>query len=320
MTKSSGELAGCLEKRRGIEWPTVALAAVIYSSWLAVTYFHAVLPWWLLAALGTWLVAWHSSLQHEVLHGHPTRSRAVNKAIGYPPLALWIPYERYRATHLTHHNDERLTDPLDDPESRYWRAEDWARLGPWPQRLVRAQATLLGRIIIGPFWAIGTFWCSEWQAIRQGDRELARLWAMHAVAVAMVMTWVIGVCGMHPLTYVLLCAVPGTSLMLVRSFAEHRANRTIPERTAIVEGSWILGTLFLFNNLHAAHHERPDLPWYRLPGWYKQNRARLVTANGGLVYQGYRDLAARYFLKPHDAQLHPLGRAPGREAVREAAS
>lgn len=305
---------------RAIEWPTFALAALIYSGWLAVTYFHDAIPWWLLAVAGAWFVAWQSSLQHEVLHGHPTRSRAINKAVGYAPLALWIPYERYRATHLMHHIDERLTDPLDDPESRYWRPEDWAGLHPWGQRLVRAQATLLGRIVIGPFWVIGTFLRSEWQAIRAGDRPLAKIWAIHAVSVATVMAWVAGVCGMHPLTYIALFAMPGTSLMLIRSFAEHRANRSIPERTAIVEGSWILGTLFLFNNLHAAHHERPGLPWYRLPGWYHANRARLVAANGGLVYQGYSDLAARFLLEPHDAPLHPLGRAPGRDVGREAAS
>jgi fatty acid desaturase len=301
------------KRRRGIEWPTVALAVAIYSGWLAITYWHASMPWWLAAALGAWFVAWHSSLQHEVLHGHPTRWRAVNKAIGYVPLALWIPYERYRATHLTHHNDERLTDPLDDPESRYWSADAWARLSPIGQRLVRAQATVLGRILIGPFWAIWTFWVSEARAVRDGDLPLAKIWAIHVVSVAIVLTWVVGVCGMGMLAYVGLIALPGTSLMLIRSFAEHRANRAIEHRTAIVEGSWLLGPLYLFNNLHAAHHARPDLAWYRLPGWYAQNRARLIAGNGGLVYRGYRDLFARFFFRPHDAPLHPLGRAPQRD-------
>ena len=31
------------------------------------------------------LGAWHLSLQHELLHGHPTRSAFVNKLLGYPP-------------------------------------------------------------------------------------------------------------------------------------------------------------------------------------------------------------------------------------------
>ena len=41
-------------------------------------------------------------------------------SIDKPPLALWIPYESYRISHLMHHRDDRLTDPLDDPESYYW--------------------------------------------------------------------------------------------------------------------------------------------------------------------------------------------------------
>jgi hypothetical protein len=68
---------------------------------------------------------------------HPTRVRWINTLIGCWPLALWLPFENYRHSHLTHHRDERLTDPLDDPESYYWWREDWAALGPLGRRLVR---------------------------------------------------------------------------------------------------------------------------------------------------------------------------------------
>lgn len=302
--------------RRGrtVEWPTLALAAVIYCGWIGVTLLHAQLPWWLVSALGAWLVAWHSSLQHEVLHGHPTRSRTINTALGYPPLALWIPYERYRATHLKHHHDERLTDPLDDPESRYWRPDDWARLTPWQQRLVRAQATLVGRLTIGPFWAIATFIADEWAQVRAGDRRLARVWGWHLLGVAAIIVWLEAVCDMSVVVYAALIVVPGTALMLIRSFAEHRANRDVAHRTAIVESASPLAVLFLFNNLHAAHHARPDIPWYRLPRFYRENRARFIQANGGLVYGGYRDVVRRFLVRPHDAPIHPLGRAPGQKA------
>ena len=79
------------------------------------------------------------------------------------------------------------------------------------------------------------------------------------------------------------------SLALLRSFAEHRAASDVFERTAIVENAPILGLLYLYNNLHAAHHERPTLPWYQIPAWYRENRERLIKANGGLVYDGYLD-------------------------------
>src|SRR5579871_3005737 len=111
-----------------VEWPTLLLALLIYAGWLAVTFWHRSLPTPLVLLFGAWLVAWQSSLQHEILHGHPTRSRQFNLWLGSPPLSLWLPYQAYRRLHLVHHRDERLTDPLDDPESYYWRDSEWRAL------------------------------------------------------------------------------------------------------------------------------------------------------------------------------------------------
>src|SRR5262249_41311314 len=122
-----------------IEWPTLLLAVAIYGGWGALTYWHASLPTVVVAGAGAWLVAWHSSLQHELIHGHPTRWGRINAAIGFLPLLLWLPFERYRETHLTHHRDERLTDPLDDPESNYVEPERWRRLSPAVRVVIAAQ-------------------------------------------------------------------------------------------------------------------------------------------------------------------------------------
>jgi fatty acid desaturase len=99
------------------EWPTFLLAFTIYAGWAALTFFHAAIPWPLLVLGGAWVLAWQMSLQHEVLHGHPTRSRRLNDALGFPPLTLWLPYFIYRRSHLRHHRDAYLTDPLEDPET-----------------------------------------------------------------------------------------------------------------------------------------------------------------------------------------------------------
>jgi fatty acid desaturase len=290
---------------RGVEWPTVALAIVIYSLWLGATYFNRQAPLWLLAVIGAWSTAWHMSLQHEIIHGHPTRKRWINSLIGQWPLALWLPFEHYRRSHLAHHNDERLTDPLDDPESFYWRQDQWDSLGPVGRLLVRAQSTLLGRLAIGPLWTILRFWKYELVKIASGDRKTARIVALHLVQAALVLIWIVGVCHMPLTTYFPCFVYAGTALAMVRSFAEHRAADEVERRTAIVERSWILGPLFLFNNLHVAHHLRRNMPWYLLPGWYGLNRAVLIERNGGLVYASYFDIARRYFLRPHDSTLHP---------------
>ena len=121
------------------------------------TFFYRDLPWWGLTAIGAWTIAWQLNLQHETIHGHPTRNRRINEAIGCWPLSLWLPYSIYRSTHLAHHRDENLTDPLDDPESYYWADGQWRALGPLGRALVAAQSTLLGRMILGPAWTIPRF-------------------------------------------------------------------------------------------------------------------------------------------------------------------
>lgn len=300
--------------RQLIEWPTVLLAVFIYGLWLAITLSYHILPFWIVAIIGSVTLAWHGSLQHEILHGHPTRWRAVNRAMGLVPLSLWIPYERYRQSHLVHHIDQRITDPFDDPESYYWDAQAWDRLGVIGQALVWAQTTLAGRLLIGPFWIIAHFLASEARLVIEGRERVRAIWAEHLLLCAPVVLWVTLVCGMPFWLYLLGIVVPATSLMLVRSFAEHRAAEGVEERTAIVENSWFFGPLFLFNNLHAAHHEAPTMPWYEIPSWYRENRERLIAANGGHLYNTYFDVARRYLFTPHHAPKHPFGRAPRRPA------
>jgi fatty acid desaturase len=293
------------ERATAIEWPTLALAAVIYGGWIAMTWWHDLVPMWLLIPVGAWLVAWHSSLQHELLHGHPTASARINHALGFPPLSLWLSYGRFRASHLRHHRDEHLTDPLDDPESAYVEPGRWQNLNPLCRALIRAQTTLLGRLVLGPAWIAGNFLLAELRGIAAGDRARMRTMIGHLCGIMLVALWVKTACDMSLWFYLLAIVYPGTSLLLIRSFAEHRAADQVGERTAIVENAWLLGPLFLFNNLHAAHHERPKLPWYRLPRWYRANRDRLVAQNCGQVYNGYGEVFRRFLVSPHHAPAHP---------------
>lgn len=289
-----------------IEGPTIGLAVFIYGGWALLTLFHARLPTALTALLGAWLIAWHSSLQHELLHGHPTSWSRVNHAIGFVPLSLWLPYSIYRTSHLAHHRAETLTDPLNDPESYYWTTQDWMSLSPLGRRLVRWQTTLAGRLTLGPAWSVGRLFARELGHGRENARRTIAVWSAHLVGCAAVLTWIVGVCKMSPCFYLFGIVYPGTSLSLIRSFGEHRAAGAASERTAIVENATILGLLFLFNNLHVVHHQRPDLPWYRIPGWYRKHREALIAENGGRVYDGYFEIARRFLFKPHDAPVHPF--------------
>ena len=57
------------------EWPTWILATCIYMGWgLVVSYWSVLGSGWGSAAL-LLLTCWYMSLQHELVHGHPTRLR-----------------------------------------------------------------------------------------------------------------------------------------------------------------------------------------------------------------------------------------------------
>lgn len=292
-------------RARSIEWPTVALAILIYGGWLALTLFWRVIPLWILVPLGAWAVAWQGSLQHEVIHGHPTRHRALNDAIGWPPISLWLPYPLYKLTHLHHHRDEHLTDPLDDPESFYLTASNWHTLPAWLRVLLRFNQTLIGRLLVGPAFMIGFFLLSEARLVVAGSGKRRRIWLAHAVGVAAVLIWVVAVCGMPLWLYLLAFVYAGGALTRIRSFAEHRFAEAEEERTAIVERGGPLGLLFLNNNLHVLHHLRPTIAWYDLPALYRNHRDALVAHNGGLVYRSYVEVFGRYLMRPHDKLLHP---------------
>lgn len=250
------------------------------------------------------------SLQHEVLHGHPTRWRWFNDALGFPPLTLWLPYRIYRASHLRHHRDAHLTDPLEDPESYYLTEERFARLGPLMRGWLRLSHTFPGRITVGAVWSMVIFLEGQLRACIHGHRAARRIWFWHLLGVAAVLGWVMLICGMPLWLYLLAFVVPGRMLASIRSFAEHRAAPEAGERTAIVENAPVLGLLFLHNNLHVVHHSHPGLPWYRIPGVYRAHREAIIAANGGLVYDGYSDVARRYFWNAHHAGPHPGFAAP----------
>jgi len=289
----------------GLEAPTLALAVAVYGGWLLLTFFWRALPIWVAVPVGIWVCAWQMSLQHEVIHGHPTRSHLFNDLIGVPPLNLWLPYILYRDSHRLHHRDAHLTDPLEDPESTYMSAEAWRQAGPARRGLHVACNTLVGRLALGPPRAAVSLWFRQARLVMAGRKDSARIWLAHGVGVALVLAWVCGVCHIGLLVYVAGVVYPATALVMIRSLAEHRAAEGVEDRTAVVENAGLLGLLFLNNNLHLLHHEQPHLPWYALPAEWRATRADLLTARAGPVYRGYLQVAVLYALRPHHPGPHP---------------
>lgn len=288
-----------------IEWPTILLAVGIYGGFVLLTWNHAGLPWWLLLPLGTVVVVLHGSLQHELIHGHPTRRRVLNELLGKPVLWLWLPFALYRESHLRHHRNDVLTDPLDDPESYYVTARRWRKLQAPMRALLIANQTLAGRLLVGPWLAIIGFWRQELAQLRLGGVRRGLIWLEHAGWMALVLAWVMGICGMPLTLYLLTFALPGTSLSMLRSYMEHRPAKDPGARCAIVEKAGLFGFLFLHNNLHAVHHRWPAVPWYRLPALYRARRAEILTWNGHYLIEGYASIARRFMVRPKDHPVHP---------------
>lgn len=295
---------------RRTEWPTLGLAVAIYGGFGLATWFHESLPWWLLLSLGGFLVAWHGSLQHEVVHGHPTSSDAVNELLVFPSLWLWLPFRLYRVSHLTHHRDENLTDPATDPESNYVSAETWAGLAPAPRAFYWILNTLAGRLLFGPAVCAWRVWSAEITRLARGDVSHLFPWTLHIAGSALVLVWVLWVCGMPLADYLLFFAYPGVSLTLMRSFLEHQAREKVGERSVIIEAEWPMALLYLNNNLHALHHAEPGTAWYRLPARFRQRRDELLALNGGYRYSGYAEVVARHLLWAKEPPVHGLTPQP----------
>ncbi|KUF09676.1 fatty acid desaturase [Pseudoponticoccus marisrubri] len=290
---------------RGVEWPTLALTALCYGLWALGT--TALAEFWLPLGMAVTIVttALHSSLTHEALHGHPTRSPLLNAALVFPALSVVVPYLRFKDTHLAHHRDSILTDPYDDPESNYMDPAVWARL-PRPVRAaLRFNNTLAGRLLLGPLIGTLAFVAADLRALRRGAPRWALGWALHVPAVALVLGWMAGP-GQMPLWTWALCVYAALSILKIRTFLEHRAHEDARGRTVIIEDRGPLALIFLNNNLHVVHHMHAAVPWYRLPVLYRENRQRYLGRNTGYFYRSYAEIFRRHFWRAKDPVPHPL--------------
>ena len=290
-------------KYEEFEWPTLGMLIATYLVWALGTMLwgHVALLSILITGVA---VAQFSSLQHEALHGHPTRHALLNEALVFPSLAVFIPYRRFQQTHLQHHHDPALTDPYDDPESNYLDPAVWPYLPHWVQLALRMNNTLLGRIGLGPFIGTYIFFAKDVAKFRQGDPAIRTAWVLNLIGLGPVLIWLHWV-DMPLLAYVLAVYV-GFALLKIRTFLEHRAHDAARARTVVVEDRGPLALLFLNNNFHVVHHMHPNVPWYKLPALYALRREHYLRRNDGYVYQSYTEVFRRYLTKPKDPVPHPV--------------
>ena len=282
------------------EWPTWALIAAIYGLWLSALIWYAVDAGVVPVLLLTVVCAWYMSLQHELVHGHPTRFAHLNRWLGLLPLAVWYPFDVYRDSHLAHHRDELLTYPDADPESNYTDPADFAQCSAPLRALLVAQRTALGRLCITPGFAIFRLARPMLGAAYWRDGARIWTWVQHLVLLAGLLWAVHAATGM-PIGLYLAVGYAALGLACMRSLYEHRPAARPAHRIVVNEAGWFWRLLYLNNNYHAVHHARPGLPWYAIPAAYEAERARFVDGTGGFLITGYNRFFLRHLFTPVDA-------------------
>ena len=253
------------------ELPTWLLVIAVYGSWFGVAIHARQLGLPLTCLLLTLCTTWYLSLQHELLHGHPTRLPWLNGLLGAAPLGVWLPYALYRRAHLQHH-DADLTHPVADPESYFLEADAWQALPAAWRRIYAARNTMAGRILLQPAFSIASIAIDAGRRVRAGDWRDLPVWAAHLAALAMLLAWLQVHCGMPAWLMLVGVAYPALSLAAIRSFQEHRATDSDATRSVINDAGLGWRLLFLNNNYHLVHHDLPAVPWFAL-GWVYRRRA-----------------------------------------------
>ncbi len=279
--------------------------AVIYGGWLSIIFNFRALPIWFGYTVLLLLATWHMSLQHELLHGHPTKNQWLNRLLGLFPMSVWYPYDIYRDSHIEHHQDKLLTVPGLDPEGNYLDSLVYTALPRMRRALRWVLRTVCGRLLLGPAFTIAAVWSNIYSGPLRRDFRYTRTWATHLTLLFGMLWWVDAQAGISPLFYLFAIAYPALSLAMLRSFYEHRPAIEPAHRIVINEAALPWRLLYLNNNYHAVHHDYPALAWYRIPRVYVADREGFLQRNGGFYTPGYGHLFRRYALKPIDSPIHP---------------
>lgn len=287
------------------EWVTLGLIVACYLAWLVAGLLWTTPFCWLGLVSLPFITAFHTSLQHETIHGHPTRWPWLNEVLVSLPLAVVFPYQRYKALHLSHHRDEHLTDPFEDPESYFWASEDVRQMTDFQELVFMLNNTLLGRLVIGPALTIIGFTRTEKARLRRAEPGVRMAWTLHVAWLGVLAVLIFIVFGMPLWVYALFVCYPALSLTGLRAFAEHQAAEAIGARSAVVEAHPLWAFLYLNNNLHIVHHASPTTPWYRLPALYTERRNIFLSANENTVFMGYREIWQRFAFQVKQPVAHP---------------
>ena len=288
--------------RERAEWRTLLVVAAVYGlTVLTVVRYEVLTPWLAIPMLGV-LGAWHLSMQHEVLHGHPFKNQFLNDVLGGIPVTLWIPYLAFKKDHHEHHLSD-LTNPALDNESYYVSQEQWDKAGKIRRAAWTANRTILFRMFVWTIVSTITYVLSVLKRAVRNEKSDRLAVVLHVVGVAFVV-YLVSLSSMPLWQFALGTLYGGRILNAIRPFPEHKYQSGVETRTAMIMAGPFMSLLMLNNNLHVAHHDEPGVPWY---GYHKlMNRVNAVerARDAGLLYEGgYAEVFRKFSFKPVDSPV-----------------
>ena len=284
------------------EWKTLGVIVAVYGlTVLTVVRYDVLTPWLAIPMLAV-LGAWHLSMQHELLHGHPFRNQFINDAIGSIPVTLCIPYLAFKKDHHEHHKSD-LTNPELDNESFYVTQEQWDNAGTIRRAAWTANRTILFRMFVWTIVStISYVTLVLKRAVRneQGDRLAVVLHVIGVVAVV----YLVSLSSMPLWQFALGTVYGGRILNAIRPFPEHKYQNGVETKTAMIMAGPFMSLLMLNNNLHIAHHDDPKIPWYRVNELSKRVNAVERAREAGVLYEGgYAEVFRKFSFTPVDSPV-----------------
>jgi fatty acid desaturase len=288
--------------RERAEWRTLLVVFAVYGlTVLTVVRYEVLTPWLAIPMLGV-LGAWHLSMQHEVLHGHPFKNQFLNDAIGGIPVTLWIPYLAFKKDHHEHHLSD-LTNPALDNESYYVSQEQWDKAGKIRRAAWTANRTILFRMFVWTIVSTITYVLTVLKRAVRNEKSDRLAVALHVVGVVFVV-YLVSLSSMPLWQFALGTVYGGRILNAIRPFPEHKYQNGVETRTAMIMAGRFMSLLMLNNNLHVAHHDEPGVPWYRYDKLMQRVNAVQRARDAGVLYEGgYAEIFRRFSFTPVDSPV-----------------
>jgi len=288
--------------RERAEWRTLLVVAAVYGlTVLTVVRYEVLTPWLAIPMLAV-LGAWHLSMQHEVLHGHPFKNQFLNDALGGIPVTLWIPYLAFKKDHHEHHLSD-LTNPALDNESYYVSQEQWDKAGRIRRAAWTANRTILFRMFVWTIVSTITYVLLVLKRAVRNEKSDRLAVTLHVIGVAFVV-YLVSLSSMPLWQFALGTVYGGRILNAIRPFPEHKYQSGVETRTAMIMAGRFMSLLMLNNNLHVAHHEEPGVPWYRYDNLMQRVNAVERARNAGVLYEGgYAEIFRRFSFTPVDSPV-----------------